>query len=205
MNPIKKLVYWYCSRRFKSKVTLRSGLSNVGPTGRVALQDGSTKEDIVVGKQCRINGLIYSQSHGKISIGDWCAISRNVQIRSLKSISIGDYTAVSANVIIQDNNSHPLCPSFRKVRSQMPVGHEIHLWRWSESAPITIGCNVWIGENARICKGVTIGDNSVIGANSVVTKDIPANCVAVGNPARVVKTDIDKLPLPEGFHEEDYQ
>ena len=205
MNLIKKLVYWYCSRRFNSKVTLRSGLSNVGPTGRVALQDGSTKDDIVVGKKCRINGLFYSQSHGKISIGDWCAISRNVQIRSLKSISIGDYTIVSANVIIQDNNSHPLSPSFRKVRSRMPVGHELHLWRWSESAPITIGSNVWIGENARICKGVTIGDNSVIGANSVVTKDIPANCVAVGNPARVVKTDIDKLPLPEGFREEDYQ
>lgn len=205
MNLIKRLVYWYCSRRFRSKVAQQSGQCIVGPTGKVAIQDGSTKEDIVVGKHCRINGLICSQSHGKITIGDWCAINRNVQIRSLKSVSIGDSTIVSANVIIQDNNSHPISPSFRRVRAQMPAGHDLHLWRWSESAPITIGSNVWIGENARVCKGVTIGDNSVIGANSVVTKDIPANCVAVGNPARVVKTDIDKLPLPEGFREEDYQ
>ena len=69
---------------------------------------------------------------------------------------------------------------------------------------ITIGNNCWIGQNVRIQKGVTIGDNSVIGACSVVTKSIPANCVAVGIPAKVVKTDIDQLPLPttcEEFNE----
>ena len=86
----------------------------------------------------------------------------------------------------------------------MPEGSSVHLGKWSDSAPIVIGRNVWIGENARICKGVTIGDNCVIGAGAVVTKDIPANCVAVGNPARVVKTDIDTLPLPDGFRVEDY-
>ena len=204
MKLLKRLVYWYCSRRFKGKVAQQSGPCYVGPTARVAVQDGSTNEDIVVGNRCHINGLLYSQSHGKIEIGDFCAISRNVQIRSCKSVVIGDYSTLSANVIIQDNNTHPISPSFRRVRAQMPVGHEIHLWRWSESAPVVIGKNVWIGENARVCKGVAIGDNSVIGANSVVTKDIPANCVAVGNPARVVKTDIDKLPQPAGFREEDY-
>ena len=204
MNLVKKLVYWYCSRRFKSKVAPQSGRCIVGPTARVSTQDGSPREDIVVGNRCRVNGLLYSQSHGKISIGDCCAISRNVQVRSCKSIFIGDFTAISANVIIQDNNSHPISPAFRKVRSQMPVGHEVHLWRWTESAPVKIGRNVWIGENARVCKGVTIGDNSVIGASSVVTKDIPENCVAVGNPARVVKTGIDRLPLPDGFQEENY-
>ena len=66
-------------------------------------------------------------------------------------------------------------------------------WKHSVSSPIIIGENVWIGSNVRICKGVTIGDNSVIAACSVVTKDVPANAIAAGNPAKIVKTDIDKI------------
>jgi maltose O-acetyltransferase len=53
--------------------------------------------------------------------------------------------------------------------------------------PITIGDNVWLGGGVIVCPGVTIGDNSVIGAGSVVVRDIPANVVAVGNPARVLR------------------
>ena len=57
-----------------------------------------------------------------------------------------------------------------------------------ESAkPITVGNSVWFGGGVKVLPGVTIGDNCVIGAGSVVVKDIPANCVAVGNPARVIK------------------
>lgn len=59
---------------------------------------------------------------------------------------------------------------------------------WGKSAPISIGNNVWIGARAIILKGVRIGDNSVIGAGSVVTKSIPSGVVAVGNPAKVIKT-----------------
>ena len=66
-------------------------------------------------------------------------------------------------------------------------------WKYSASKPIRIGENVWIGENVRICKGVTIGNNAVIAACSVVTKDVPANAIAAGNPAKIVKTDIDKI------------
>ena len=60
--------------------------------------------------------------------------------------------------------------------------------------PITVGNNVWLGGDVTVLPGVTIGDNSVIGAGSVVTKDIPANCVAVGNPCRVLRkiTDDDR-------------
>ena len=131
-------------------------------------------------------------------------IGRNVQIRSCKHVSIGSYVTIAANVIIQDNNIHPVCPAFNKVRMQVSEDSDLHLWKWSSVAPVTIGDNVWVGENARICKGVTIGENCVIGANFVVTKDVPANCVAVGNPARVVKTDIDRLPFPNGFRVEDH-
>ena len=55
----------------------------------------------------------------------------------------------------------------------------------------TIGDDCWIGTNVRICKGVTIGDNSIVAACSVVTKDVPANCIVAGNPAKIVKTGID--------------
>lgn len=55
------------------------------------------------------------------------------------------------------------------------------------SAPVTLKKNVWIGDSAIVCKGVTIGENSIVGAGAVVTNDIAANCIAAGNPARVIK------------------
>jgi carbonic anhydrase/acetyltransferase-like protein (isoleucine patch superfamily) len=63
-------------------------------------------------------------------------------------------------------------------RSGLPIGHTV---------PVYIGNNVWIGDSAIVCKGVRIGENSIIGAGSVVVRDIPANAVAAGNPAIVVK------------------
>jgi tetrahydrodipicolinate N-succinyltransferase len=53
--------------------------------------------------------------------------------------------------------------------------------------PVTLADNVWVGDGATVCKGVTIGENSIIGAGALVTSDVPANCVAAGNPAQVVK------------------
>ena len=79
----------------------------------------------------------------------------------------------------------------------VPAGHQMNKWKYSDNKPIIIGENCWIGSNVRICKGVTIGDNSVVAACSVVTKDVPANCIVAGNPAKVVKTDIDQLPEPQ--------
>lgn len=69
------------------------------------------------------------------------------------------------------------------------VGHPIapDLREYMYTAPVTVGDNCWIGAGVTICPGVTIGENSVIGAGSVVTKDIPANCVAAGNPCRVIR------------------
>ena len=59
--------------------------------------------------------------------------------------------------------------------------------KWEAARPITIGDNVWLGGGAIVCPGVTIGENTVVGAGAVVTRDLPANVVAVGNPARVVR------------------
>lgn len=84
---------------------------------------------------------------------------------------------------------------------QTPHGSEERCWIYSDSKPIIIGENVWIGENVRICKGVSIGNNAVIGACSVVTKDVPENAIAAGNPAKIVKTDIDKN-IPRVFSDD---
>lgn len=101
---------------------------------------------------------------------------------------------MSTNCVITDNNNHPVNPIDRRIMTLTPSGSFERSWINSDNAPIIIGRNVWVGENARICKGVTIGDGAVIAANAVVTKDVPANSIAAGNPARIVKTQIDQRP-----------
>lgn len=88
-------------------------------------------------------------------------------------IYIGDYTMMGPNVTLV-TATHPILPELREQGLQFNV--DIH-----------IGKNVWIGAGATVLPGVTIGDNTVIGAGAVVTKDIPENVVAVGNPCRVMR------------------
>lgn len=163
---------------------------------QVILQDGSTKEDVVIGNNVKMRGVIVSQNHGKVQIGNYTMIGANVHIGAVDSISIGDYTGIAINTHIIDNNNHPISPDFHRYRMMQNLEDDSHTWKYSAHAPIVIGENCWIGQNVRIQKGVSIGDNSIIAANSVVTKDVPANCIAAGNPAKVVKTDIDKIPAP---------
>ena len=132
---------------------------------------------------------------------EYSRIAPSVEIECVNHIHIGAFTAIAVNTVISDNNNHPVNPEWRRKMRLTPEKDDMRTWKYSDNAPIIIGENVWIGRNCRICKGVTIGDNSVIGSNSVVTKDIPANCIAVGNPARVIKTDIDKTPYPKEYHE----
>jgi len=93
-------------------------------------------------------------------------------------IYVGDSCMFAPNVIVA-TGTHPVCPELRARVYQYNL-------------PVHIGNNVWIGAGAVILPGVTIGDNSVIGAGSVVTKDIPANVVAVGNPCRVIREISEK-------------
>ena len=88
-------------------------------------------------------------------------------------IYVGDYTMFGPNVIVA-TAGHPILPELREKAYQYNM-------------PVHIGRNCWIGAGALILPGVTIGDNTVIGAGSVVTKDIPSNVVAVGNPCKVIR------------------
>ena len=108
-----------------------------------------------------------------IEIGDNFFANFNFVVLDVGKVRIGNNVQIAPNVGLY-TAGHPLHPDSRNS------GYEYGI-------DITIGNNVWIGGNVCVMPGVTIGDNAVIGAGAVVTKDIPANAVAVGNPAKVIK------------------
>ena len=108
-----------------------------------------------------------------ISIGSNCYFNHHVSIGDGAEVKIGDNVIIGPYVGIY-TAEHPLDSALRKEG-------------WQSASPITIGNNVWIGANVTILSGITIGDNAVIGAGSQVTKNIPSNALAYGNPARVIK------------------
>lgn len=121
-----------------------------------------------------INPPFYCDYGSHIFFGKNCFVNYNCTIIDVAKVTFGDNCQVAPNVAIY-TAGHPIHPATRNTLYE--YGREI-----------TIGDNVWIGGNVVICPGVHIGSNSVIGAGSVVTRDIPDWSVAVGNPARVIKT-----------------
>lgn len=127
-----------------------------------------------VGEGCYIEAPFYSNWGGShVHFGKHVYANFNFTAVDDGHIYIGDDVMIAPNVTIA-TAAHPVEPSLRRQAVQYNV--DVH-----------IGANVWIGAGAVILPGVTIGENSVIGAGSVVTKDIPANVVAVGNPCRVLR------------------
>jgi maltose O-acetyltransferase len=120
-----------------------------------------------------INQPFYCDYGSHIRVGRSFFANFNFTVLDEAYVTIGDDCFVGPNVSIY-TACHDTDPQKRNSREE-----------WAE--PVTIGDNVWIGGNTTILPGVTIGSNVTIGAGSVVVKDIPDNCVAVGNPARVIK------------------
>lgn len=127
-----------------------------------------------IGEGCYIEPPFHSNWGGK-----YCHFGRNVYANFNLTcvddthIYVGDYTMIGPNVTIA-TAGHPILPELRERIYQYNV-------------PVHIGRNCWIGAGAIILPGVTIGDNTVVGAGSVVTKDIPSDVIAVGNPCRVLR------------------
>ncbi|GAB3285048.1 sugar O-acetyltransferase [Kineosporia babensis] len=109
-----------------------------------------------------------------IHIGARTFINMNLTALDVAEIRIGEDCQLGPNVQLL-TPTHPIEPQPRRDKLEA-------------ARPITIGDNVWLGGGVIVCPGVSIGDNSVIGAGAVVTRDIPANVVAVGNPARVIRS-----------------
>ena len=120
-----------------------------------------------------INQPFYCDYGKQISVGKRFFANFHFTVLDEARVTIGDDCFIGPNVSIY-TACHSTDPVERNTRRE-----------WAE--PVTIGDNVWIGGSVTILPGVTIGDNVTIGAGSVVTKDIPSNVVAVGNPCRVVK------------------
>ncbi len=188
---------FFLKRKFKeisSKATLRGEDYKFGRASGISLRFGSSKENIILGDNVWMYGTIASSSGGKVVMGDYTKIGNRSSIVAVNSVIIGKYTAIADGVVIVDNNNHPINPKDRKFMRLTPEDSEFRDWKYSENKPIVIGENVWVGANSRILKGVNIGDNSIVASASIVTKDVPENCIVAGNPAKIVKIDIDKTP-----------
>lgn len=108
-----------------------------------------------------------------------------------RHISVGDGTYINMNCTFMDDGLIEIGKNvlIGPAVSIITVGHPVHpqMREYMYAAPVKIGDNCWLGANVVVCPGVTIGKNSVIGAGSVVLRDVPENCVAAGNPCRVIR------------------
>jgi maltose O-acetyltransferase len=110
----------------------------------------------------------------QIHVGEGVFANFGLLCLDIARITIGDRTQIGPNVQLL-TPTHPLEPGPRRDG-------------WESAEPITIGRNVWLGGGVIVCPGVTIGDDTVVGAGAVVVRDLPAGVLAVGNPARVVRS-----------------
>ena len=187
---------FFVRKRFEQNAILVGKNQEFFASAGILLNWGAKKENVVIYDHCSIFGSILSTGNGKIIMHEYSHLGAHSILSAIDLIQIGRDTTISYNVKIQDNNSHPINPDDRRYIWHTPHGSKERSDLFSAHAPIIIGENVWIGQNARICKGVTIGDNAIIAANSVVTHDVPANAIAAGNPARIVKEHIDQTTTP---------
>ena len=127
-----------------------------------------------IGEGCYIEPPLHSNFGGHhVHFGNFIYANYNLTLVDDTHIYVGDHTMFGPNVTIA-TAGHPICPELREKGLQFNM-------------PVRIGRNCWLGAGVIVMPGVTIGDNVVIGAGSVVTKDIPSNVVAVGNPCRVLR------------------
>lgn len=138
-------------------------------------------KNLTTGKHCRLES--FSKDGNKtLFFGTNVQINDFVHINALKNVKIGDNVLIASKVFITD-----LEHGSYKGDEYDSVPDSIVKDRDLSSHDVIIEDNVWIGEMVSILPGVTIGKNSIIGSNSVVTKSIPENSIAVGNPAKVIK------------------
>ena len=127
-----------------------------------------------IGEGCYIEPPLHANWGGHhVHFGKYVYANFNLTLVDDTHIYVGDYTMLGPNVVLA-TAGHPILPELREQAYQYNM-------------PVRIGRNCWLGAGVIVLPGVTIGDNTVIGAGSVVTKDIPANVVAVGNPCRVLR------------------
>lgn len=186
-----KLSQIYFRYKFKNKAIFPKSVI-FGRNTRIVLLNGSTKSDIRIADNCYIYGTLKSESNGKIIIDKNVHIGPRTQVGSVSSIHIKEFSMISTDIVIMDNNNHPVNPSDRKTINSCKSNFQYKKWKYSISENIVIGENTWLGRNSVILKGVELGCNSIVASNSVVTKSYGENLILAGNPAKVVKENIDE-------------
>ncbi len=132
-----------------------------------------------IGEGCYIEPPLHANFGGShVHFGKNVYANFNLTLVDDTHIYVGDHTMIGPNVTIA-SAGHPILPELREK------GYQFNM-------PVHIGKNCWIGAGVVIVPGINIGDNTVIGAGSIVTKDIPANSVAVGNPCRIIREINDR-------------
>lgn len=132
-----------------------------------------------IGEGCYIEPPLHANWAGNhVHFGEYVYANFGLTLVDDTHIYVGDSTMFGPNVVVA-TAGHPIDPALREK------GYQFNM-------PVHIGKNCWLGAGVLVMPGVTIGDNTVIGAGSVVTKDIPANVVAVGNPCRVLREINDR-------------
>lgn len=127
-----------------------------------------------IGENCYIEPPFHANFGGHhVHFGTGVYANFNLTLVDDTHIYVGDYTMFGPNVVLA-TAGHPITPELRKRGYQY-------------NAPIHIGKNCWLGAGVLVMPGITIGDNVIIGAGSVVTKDIPSNVIAVGNPCHILR------------------
>jgi len=175
------LVFWlekvYGGISFAEGVRIYSRILVNGP-GSICVGEGTC-----FSSRRAVNELLTTTAIARIRIGRNCFLNGAI-IGAAASVTIGD-NCIIAEAYIRDTASHGIAPDRRHDLSAVKI------------APVVIENNVWIGSHVHVMPGVTIGENSIIGVNSVVTKSIPSDVFAAGNPARIIKTlsDMEKLSI----------
>ena len=132
-----------------------------------------------IGEDCYIETPFYANWGGHhVHFGKGIYTNFNLTLVDDTHIYVGDFCQIGPNVVLA-TAGHPICPELREQAYQY-------------NAPVRIGRNCWLGANVVVVPGVTVGDNVVVGAGSVVTRDLPDNVVAVGNPCRILREVNDR-------------
>ncbi len=147
---------------------------------RAAVEDEAAARPLLeellgsLGEDAFVKPPLFVDYGENIRIGARTFVNYNLTALDVAAVTIGEDCQIGPNVQLL-TPTHPVEPGPRRDRLEAAL-------------PITIGDNVWLGGGVIVCPGVSIGDDSVIGAGAVVTRDVPAGVVAVGNPARVVRS-----------------
>lgn len=184
MFKTKSKIFIY--RRMKTKISKEANLNiksnlHIGDVaencnysfGTFVLRDKSSfvvNGRYSIGTGCQVT----VEENAKLELGEGY-LNRDSKIYCFNNIKIGNKVIISENVLIRDSDTHSIIEN-EKIKEK--------------TKPIIIEDNVWIGASAVILKGVHIASNSVVAAGAVVTKDVPANSIVAGNPARVIKENI---------------